>query len=117
MPFEPLQTDEKIAGGAKTKSMDDLMLFGCTGFVIASIFGYLLGIWPHLLMPGIDRSATLATCLAVGFVPAAALGVFASLRYGLPGACGFIGGALATGVFLYLRIESMFIGYQSKQVR
>jgi hypothetical protein len=116
MPIEPLQTDEKIIGGApRPKSMDDLMLFGCTGFVLASITSYLLSVWPHFLMPAIDQLPTLLSCLAIGFVPSALVGGFASRRYGLPGACGYIGGALATGVFLYLRMEATFIGYEAKQ--
>lgn len=118
MPIEPLQTDERIAGGApRPKSMDDLMLFGCTGFVLASITSYLLAVWPHFLFPGIDRAGTLAICLGVGFVPSAMVGSFASLRYGLPGACGYVGGALATAVFIYLRMEASFIGYQARQTQ
>jgi hypothetical protein len=117
MPFEPLETDEVVAGGVKVKSMDDMMLFGCTGFVMASVLSYLLAVWPHIVFPAIDRLDTLLLCLLLGAVPTAILGIFASLRYGLAGACGYVGGSMAMAVFLFLRFEAAFIGAATKQVR
>jgi hypothetical protein len=115
MGFEPLETDERIAGGAKPKSMDDMMLFGCTGFVLASIFSYFLGVWPHFVMQDIAQATVLGANLALGFLPSAILGGFASVRYGLPGACGYVSGSMAIAVFLFLRLEAIFLGAETKQ--
>jgi len=49
MAFEPLQTDEKLDVPEQTaQDMDKQMLFGCSGFLISSVVGYLLTIWPFI---------------------------------------------------------------------
>jgi hypothetical protein len=117
MAFEPLQTDERIVGGAKPKSMDDLMIFGCTGFVLGSVLTYLLGVWPHLVFHEIQLLSALGLNLALALVPTAVFGAFVTVRYGLPGACGYVGGSMTTAVFLYLRLEALFLGAETKQIR
>ena len=44
------------------------------------------------------------------FLAAAILGAFASRKFELPGACGFVGGSMALSVFLYLRLQEVMLG-------
>jgi len=116
MAFEPLKTDEKIEGPIqKQPDMDSAMLFGCTGFVFTSIAGYLLSVWPFLVLPDTEKISKLAIAVGVGLIPAAVLGVFATRKFALAGACGFVGGSLSTGIFLYLRLEQVFISATARQ--
>lgn len=103
MPFEPLLTDEKLEGkGRREKSMDDLMLAGCTGFVGVAVATYLLGVWPFLLLSTDEDWRKILFAFPLGLLPAAAVGAYASRRFGLAAACGFLGGAMALSVFLHL---------------
>ena len=104
MPFEPLRTDEKIEGKkVKGKDMDDVMLSGCTGFVGCSLGTFLLGVWPFLAF-GSDEpvQSSLLLGFPVGLIPAVIFGAYMARKYGLATACGFIGGAMALTVFLFL---------------
>ena len=116
MAFEPLETDEKLDAPVKGKpDMDAAMLFGCSGFVVTSIGGYIMSVWPFLLFPDTEKVARLGIAAAIGFLPAAILGIFSTRKFGLAGACGFVGGALATGIFLYLRLEQVFLSSMARQ--
>jgi len=116
MAFEPLETDEKIDTPTKrAPDMDTAMLFGCSGFVITSIGGWALSVWPFLVLPDTERIAMLGLASAVGLTPAAILGILATRKFRLAGACGFVGGAMSTGIFLYLRIEQIFISAFARQ--
>jgi hypothetical protein len=116
MAFEPLQTDEKVDGPVvKQRDMDSAMLFGCSGFVFTSIAGYILSVWPFLVFPETEKLKMLGLAAVIGLTPAAVLGVFATRKFAIAGACGFVGGALSTGIFLYLRIEQTFISALSRQ--
>lgn len=111
MPFEPLLTDEDLPNRAqRERDMDTQMLFGCTGFVATSLTTYGLSVWPFLAFPRTHLMLTLAIASACAFVPALIFGAFASRRFSLPGACGFVSGAMATAIFLYLRLEQAQAG-------
>jgi branched-subunit amino acid transport protein AzlD len=109
VPIEPLHTDEKIEGKkVHEKSMDDVMLTGCTGFVGCSVGTFLLGVWPFLAFGSAEvQSASLLLGFPLGLLPAAILGAFVSRRYGLASACGFVGGAMALAVFMFLIANRM----------
>ena len=116
MAFEPLETDERIEGSVKREpDMDTAMLFGCSGFVVTSIGGWALSVWPYLVFPDTEKLQMLFLASAAGLIPAAILGVIATRKFGLPGACGFVGGSLSTGIFLFLRIEQIFISALARQ--
>ena len=116
MPLEPLQTDEKLDHVApKVRDMDTLMLMGCGAFVIASLTTYFLTIWPFLAWPNVEKLRTLGLSCAAGMLPASIATGVATRRFGLPGACGSVAGALTTGIFLYLRIQQAFIASAAKQ--
>lgn len=87
--------------------MDSAMLFGCSGFVGTSIISYLLGMWPHLIFTEAYQVNTLLLNTLIGLVPALVVGLYGTRKFGLAGACGFIGGGMAMGIFLYLRLKQM----------
>ncbi len=116
MAFEPLQTDEKLDTPApKTRDMDAAMLFGCSGFVGTSIGGYLLSVWPFFFFPESEKVKFLLISSSVGLIPAAILGILATRRFALAGACGFVGGSMATGIFLFLRLDQVFLSALARQ--
>lgn len=111
MPFEPLKTDEKLEQKVKrAPDMDTTMLFGCSSFVFVSVFGYAMAIWPMFVIAETFRTANLLIALAAGMIPTAIFGAIAARKAGLPGACGFLGGAMAAAIFFYLRLEQLMLG-------
>lgn len=116
MAFEPLETDEKIErASAKPTDMDTQMLFGCSGFLIASLGGYGLSVWPFFVFQTTDQLGTMAWSLGLGLIPTIGLTAYMARRFGLAGTCGAIGGALASAMFLYLRIQQAFLAYLARQ--
>jgi hypothetical protein len=108
MPFEPLGTDEKLdAAVPRERDMDSVMLTGCTGFVMASVLTYALGVWPFFVFPEIYLLRTLGLCALVGLVPSLIAGVIFAKKFGVAGAAGMVGGSLATAIFLYLRLDQV----------
>ncbi len=87
--------------------MDAVMLAGCSGFIIAAFLTYGLAIWPFFVFPEIYLVKTLATCGALGLLPSMIVGLVMSKRMSLPAAAGWVGGALATAIFLYLRLDQL----------
>lgn len=117
MPFEPLRTDEKIEGPPpKERDMDSQMLFGCSAFVAMSLMSYFLAVWPFFVLPDTHLLLGLAVSCAAGMVPALAFGAFGTRKFGLAGMCGHLGGAMATAVFLFLRLEQMMLGNTVQQL-
>lgn len=111
MPFEPLRTDEKLEEKQKKgPDMDREMLFGCTSFVLASFVVYGASVWPFLVFADIWRIQILLAASAFGFVPAYVLTALGSRKYGIAAACGALGGAMATCIFLFLRLDQVNLG-------
>ncbi len=105
MPFEPLQTDERLETPVKPeRDTDAIMLAGCTGFVSASLITYVLAIWPFFVFTEIYLISGLVRCALVGLTPALIFGAYVTRRFGLAPAAGFVGGGLSAGIFLYLRM-------------
>src|SRR5436305_912297 len=113
MPFEPIETDEKIEGPIRRKDFDAELLFGCTGFVLVAIGGYALTIWP-IFFANMQHSRDLMVALAEGAIPTSVFGAVLMRKFGLPGACGFFAAALASGIFLMLRLEQVFLLSQTR---
>jgi hypothetical protein len=110
MPFEPIRTDEKIESQVKPpRDMDTHMLVGCWGFAATSLVTYALAVWPHFVFHQVHLKATLGLCFALGLIPAGVAGAMASRKWGLAAAAGFLGGSMATGVFLFLRLQQAHI--------
>ena len=91
------------------------MLVGCTGYVLLSLGGFIVGAWPFFLWTRHWMVADLVRCAAFGLVPNLVLGLWGTQKFGIPGATGFFASALATGIFLYLRLWQMFMGWDAKQ--
>jgi len=79
--------------------------------VETSLIGYVLAVWPFFAVPETHLARNLTTACAFGMVPALVLTAFSTRRFGLPGACGGLGVAMATGVFLYLRMDQIMLGF------
>ncbi|MFZ4509049.1 MAG: hypothetical protein ACOYON_15275 [Fimbriimonas sp.] len=117
MAFEPIETDETLPEKAKReKDMDTQMLMGCSSFVVVSIGSYLLTVWPYFLVAELEKGQTLLNCALMGMVPSLLVGGFASRRFGLPGGFGFVGGAIATAIFLYLRLQATQLAAMAQQL-
>ncbi|HRJ26097.1 MAG TPA: hypothetical protein PLO61_01140 [Fimbriimonadaceae bacterium] len=116
MPFEPLRTDEPTPGGRKPTDMDNVMLAGCTTFVVASLLAYGLGVLPFLVMQDTYRLIVLKVSVLVGLVPVLGLAVLATRRFGLPAATGVLAGSMATGIFLYLRFDQIMLGFVVREI-
>ena len=109
MAFEPLQTDEKLSEAPKpTRDMDTQMMLGCTGFGVTAGLIFALVAWPHFVFADTYRFDVLAKAMALGGIPAMIQGLILS-RKGLVGACGFVGGALVSTVFLYIRLQQVLL--------
>ena len=109
MPFKPLQTDEKLdEPPPPPRDMDTQMMLGCTGFGATAGIVFVLVAWPHFVFTETYRLDVLAKALAWGCGPAAIQGFLLS-RKSFIGACGFIGGALVSTVFLYIRLQQVLL--------
>ncbi len=109
--MEPLRTDEPLPEGQRTKNrdFDNAMLAGCSSFVFAALGSYFMSTWPFYLWQEAERSQILLQDCACGVLPALAFGIFASRKALLAGACGFVAGFMATSVFLFLRLDQVFV--------
>lgn len=106
MPFEPLQTDEKLDQPIKLgPDMDHMMLAGCFSFVSTAVLHYGLAVWPFLIFPTPYLLETLGRCALFGGVPALFVTAYGSRRFGVAAAAGSIGGAFSVAIFSYLRLE------------
>lgn len=91
------------------------MLTGCTGYVMLSLGGFVVGTWPFFLYTHHWLISELVKCAALGLVPSLLLGILGTRKYGVPGAAGFFASALATAIFIYLRLWQMFMGWEAQR--
>ncbi len=117
MPFEPLRTDEKLDRPVKSgPDMDTVLLRGCTVFVAASLLTYGLGVWPFIVREDLFSWAGIGLAAAFGLLPVTIFGAVCARRGGLPGGAGFLGGAMALTIFLYLRFKQIGLGFEMRDV-
>jgi hypothetical protein len=102
--------------GERPVDIEKKMLFGCSGFVLTAIGGFAISVWPFIVFSGLERTAVLAECALFGLLPAAILGCLSTRRFGIPGACGMVGCAMAVDVFLYLRFQEISLGVQAQRI-
>lgn len=108
MAFEPLNTDERLETPVKReRDMDSAMLLGCSGFVTESLLSYALAVWPWFVVDAMHQIPKLALAMALGGIPALVVGAIGCRKFGLPAACGFVGGGLSTAIFMYLRLQQV----------
>ncbi len=109
MPFDELKTDEKLTEPQRRlKDFEGQLMVGCGVVVVVSLFTYVLSVWPFFRFPEYEISG-LITIAVIGGVPATILGAIAVRRCGVPGTSGFVGGAMASAVFMYLRLRETML--------
>ena len=104
MPFEPLQTDEKIPPSRGKQDFESSLMQGCATIVLASLITYGLTVWPFFVFEEY-RIQGLALSMALGPGAACLLGLFSTRKFKLAGASGFLGGAMAGAIFIFLRLQ------------
>jgi hypothetical protein len=110
-------TDEKLdRREPRERDMDTHMLFGCSGFVLASFGSYVVAVWPFFVWMDAHMLAPLGTALAAGLPAAFVFGGIVSRKFGIAGAAGFIGGMVSTSIFLYLRFEQVFLEADAQRI-
>jgi hypothetical protein len=115
--MKPLQTDEKLeVARPLERDMDGQMLFGCSGFVFTSFATYFLSVWPFFVWMDIHQAPALALACGAGLPFAFILGAVTSAHFEIAGAAGFIGGILATAIFVYLRFEQVFLEVEARRI-
>jgi hypothetical protein len=88
---------------------------GCATIVVASFVTYGLAVWPYFVLPE-HTVAGLVTIVLSGMAPASVFGSLAVRSHGLAGAAGFLGGAMASAVFVYLRLQQTQLGRLSYEL-
>lgn len=111
MPFEPLQTDEKLEGPPRKpqSTFEKQMMSGCFVILVTCFLVYFVVMWPWFVFPAYTVPG-LINCLVFGAAAAAVLGIVATLKFQLAGGAGFLGGGLAAAVFMYLRMDQFMLG-------
>ena len=92
------------------------MLMGCTGYVLLSLGGFLIGAWPFFVWTQHWRLEALFKCALLGLLPNLLVGIVGTRKFGIPGATGFFAAGLATAIFLYLRLWQMFLGFDARSI-
>jgi len=107
VPFEPLETDEKLDTAVKRTDVDAHLIRGCIVFAVVSLIAYALIVAPFFLVPNLHLSSSLLRACLIGGVPSLILGVLSGRLGGVPGASAFVAGSLMGSVFLYLKLNQM----------
>jgi hypothetical protein len=115
MPIDPLQTDERLASKpAKEKDFEIQLMTGCGGFVTASILGFVLFAWPFFATQDVHHLDDLLKACALGMAPSTILTAFIARKFGLAGASGAFAAAMASSIFLLLRLEQVDLAGQAR---
>lgn len=105
----PPSEDQGLPEGHRTHQMDQAMLGGCFTIGILAVLCHLLTIWPFFIFA--EHTITgLQRIFMVGGLPVLILGLLASWRFSFAGYSGFVGGAVASAAFMYLRLDQTFLG-------
>lgn len=115
--MEPIQTDEPIRSTDEAPvDFEGQLMAGCSliGIVAFVIFGLLT--WPWFAfragqdqLPPEFTMSGLMMILACGCIPTLIAGAFIVRKAEAAGAAGFLGGSMAFGVFLFLRMSQGFV--------
>lgn len=98
---------------SENPQIEKKMLAGCASYVFLSLGGFLIGAWPFFFWTRHWLVTELTLCASLGLFPAIVVGLLGTRRYGIPGGAGFFASALATAIFLYLRLWQMFMGWDA----
>ena len=100
----------------RTPDMDKMMLAGCSSFVAASFLSYFLWVWPFFVSGELFEFAVVQKNLLLGGGASLLPGILFIRKGGLAGACGFIAGTAAFGVFFFLRVDQFFWGLRLERM-
>lgn len=111
MPFDPLETDERLAEAFKRgPELETRLAIGCGGFVVIAFIGAGLFMFPFVIWPNIAEASRLYQNLGIGATLAGAFGFVAARKFGLAAAGGFVSAMLASALFLYIRLSQFEMG-------
>lgn len=105
MPFEPLKTDEPLTS-TKKKDFEGQLMAGCSVILVSSVAILLFTILPWAIFP-IYTAQGLISAVAAGAGIAWLGGIVLCRKFAVAGAAGFLGGVMASGIFMYLRMEQI----------
>ena len=119
MPFEPINTDEKLEGRPNSRKpktdFERQLMSGCMVILVCCFLVYGLSVWPWFVAGEESPFKTytvqgLINALAIGCGSASVIGLFATIKFKLAGGAGFMGGSFAGGVFMFLRLQQIMLG-------
>jgi len=94
---------------------DKELMDGCASFLVIAVVGFSLVVVPFLLTLDVHRLGDLIQTCATGMVPCLILGAIAVRIRGLATGFGLVGSAMASSVFLFLRIQQISLAAQAGQ--
>lgn len=97
------------------RSFEAKIARGFGAFVIVAIGCNALSMIPFFVRYDVYRLGSLAQALAMGLIPAAALGIWATRREGLPAAMAFFAWSLDFVLFLQVRVEELFLAAAARR--
>jgi hypothetical protein len=92
------------------------MVRGAIVFTLSSLGGFALSAWPFFVWTEHYLLSRLILCCALGSIPTLTAAVYGTRRFGLPAAVGFFACALATAVFLYVRLSEMELAWAAQRI-
>lgn len=107
MPFEPLETDEKLDAEVRRTDIDAHLIRGCMVFAGVSLVAFALIVFPFFVVNNLNETGGLMKACLIGGVPSLILGILASRFGSVAGASAFVAGSLMGSVFLFLKLQQM----------
>lgn len=111
MPFDPLNTDERVDHSVKRgPELETRLAVGCFGFSVIAFVGAGLYMLPFVVWPQVAAADRLYQNLGLSAVAAGAFGLVATRRFGIAAAGGFFSASLSSALFLYIRLGQFDMG-------
>ena len=110
MPFEPLQTDEKLDQPAKRqRDFEGHLMSGCMAVGLTAFFIYALSAWPWFVFED-HRVSGIRSIALFGGVPSLIFAFVSTVRFGYAGLSGSMGGGMIAAIFIWLRLQEISVG-------
>lgn len=105
MPFDPLDTDEKLDKPVRRRktSFEGELARGFFLIIMMSIGVFIWGWIPFFLLGDYTKAGIFGTML-IGWLPLLGVGALLIRKFGAAGLSGFLGGSLPLTVFYYLTL-------------
>lgn len=116
MPFEPLNTDEKLDQPIKKRrDFEGHLMAGCMAVGLTSALIYILSAWPWLVFEN-HRVSGMTSIVLFGLVPSLVVGAFTTWRFGFAGVSGSFGGGMIASIFIWLRMKEVMLGFLTTEL-